>query len=171
MNEEYYLFKRVDAPGAEVPKPPGRRYPPRVIFDVDPDIHARMRRAAKTKGLSLADYARQAALERLAKDPDVRKPVVLPARPPAPDAPVPHGARVAPVVEGRDPLYGHAIDLVVREGRGSCSLLQRKMGVGYGRAARMIDNMHEDGILGEYRQGTYRRVLGEPSPNGQGGDA
>ena len=82
MNEEYYLFKRVDAPGAQVPKPPGRRYPPRVIFDVDPDIHARMRRAAKTKGLSLADYARQAALERLAKDPDVRKPVVLPARPP-----------------------------------------------------------------------------------------
>ena len=40
-----------------------------------------------------------------------------------------------------DDLYDDAIDVVVREGRGSCSLLQRCLGIGYGRASRMIDWM------------------------------
>lgn len=50
----------------------------------------------------------------------------------------------------RDDLYEAAVDIVVREGRGSCSLLQCALGVGYGRAARLIDFMAEDGIVGEY---------------------
>lgn len=50
----------------------------------------------------------------------------------------------------RDDLYEAAVDLVVREGRGSSSLLQRALGIGYGRAARLIDFMAEDGIVGQY---------------------
>jgi S-DNA-T family DNA segregation ATPase FtsK/SpoIIIE len=59
----------------------------------------------------------------------------------------------------RDELYEPAIEIVVREGRGSCSLLQRALGIGYGRAARLIDFMAEDGIVGEYKSGSAREVL------------
>ena len=38
-------------------------------------------------------------------------------------------------------------------------LLQRALGIGYGRAARLIDFMAEDGIVGEYKSGSAREVL------------
>ncbi len=59
----------------------------------------------------------------------------------------------------RDDLYESAIDVVVREGRGSVSLLQRTLGIGYGRAARLIDFMAEDGIVGEYNGSQAREVV------------
>ncbi|MCO6455855.1 MAG: DNA translocase FtsK, partial [Pirellulaceae bacterium] len=59
----------------------------------------------------------------------------------------------------RDELYEAAIDVVVREGRGSVSLLQRALGIGYGRAARLIDFMAEDKIVGEYNGSQAREVL------------
>lgn len=59
----------------------------------------------------------------------------------------------------RDELYESAIDVVIREGRGSCSLLQRALGIGYGRAARLIDFMAEDGIVGEYNGSQAREVI------------
>ncbi len=58
----------------------------------------------------------------------------------------------------RDELYESAVDIVVREGRGSCSLLQRALGIGYGRAARLIDFMAEDGIVGQYNGSQAREV-------------
>jgi DNA segregation ATPase FtsK/SpoIIIE, S-DNA-T family len=58
----------------------------------------------------------------------------------------------------RDELYESAVDIVVREGRGSCSLLQRALGIGYGRAARLIDFMEEDGIVGQYNGSQAREV-------------
>jgi DNA segregation ATPase FtsK/SpoIIIE, S-DNA-T family len=58
----------------------------------------------------------------------------------------------------RDELYEAAVDIVVREGRGSVSLLQRSLGVGYGRAARLIDFMAEDGIVGPYAGSQAREV-------------
>jgi len=58
----------------------------------------------------------------------------------------------------RDELYEAAVDVVVREGRGSCSLLQRALGIGYGRAARLIDFMAEDGIVGQYNGSQAREV-------------
>jgi DNA segregation ATPase FtsK/SpoIIIE, S-DNA-T family len=61
-----------------------------------------------------------------------------------------------------DNQYDNAIDVVVREGRGSCSLLQRCLGIGYGRASRMIDWMAEDGIVGEYNGAQAREVLYSP---------
>ena len=59
----------------------------------------------------------------------------------------------------RDELYEAAIDVVVREGRGSVSLLQRALGIGYGRAARLIDFMAEDGIVGQYNGSQAREIL------------
>jgi S-DNA-T family DNA segregation ATPase FtsK/SpoIIIE len=59
----------------------------------------------------------------------------------------------------RDELYEAAVDLVVREGRGSVSLLQRALGIGYGRAARLIDYMAEDGIVGPYNGSQAREIL------------
>jgi DNA segregation ATPase FtsK/SpoIIIE, S-DNA-T family len=59
-------------------------------------------------------------------------------------------------------MYEPAIDIVVREGRGSVSLLQRALGIGYGRAARLIDFMAEDGIVGAYNGSNAREVLYTP---------
>jgi DNA segregation ATPase FtsK/SpoIIIE and related proteins len=59
----------------------------------------------------------------------------------------------------RDEMYERAVEVVISEGRGSCSLLQRTLGVGYGRAARMIDHMAEDGIVGGYKGSKSREVI------------
>lgn len=62
-------------------------------------------------------------------------------------------------LRNRDDLYEAAVDIVVREGRGSVSLLQRALGIGYGRAARLIDYMAEDGIVGPYNGSQAREIL------------
>jgi DNA segregation ATPase FtsK/SpoIIIE, S-DNA-T family len=62
-------------------------------------------------------------------------------------------------LKARDELYETAIEIIIREGRGSTSLLQRALGIGYGRAARMIDFMCEDGIVSEQKSGSARDVL------------
>jgi S-DNA-T family DNA segregation ATPase FtsK/SpoIIIE len=59
----------------------------------------------------------------------------------------------------RDDMYDAAVDVVIREGRGSVSLLQRSLGIGYGRAARLIDFMAEDGVVGTYNGSQAREVL------------
>ncbi len=47
-----------------------------------------------------------------------------------------------------DPLLNDAIDLIRREGRASVSMLQRRMRIGYTRAARLVDVMEDRGIVG-----------------------
>jgi S-DNA-T family DNA segregation ATPase FtsK/SpoIIIE len=71
----------------------------------------------------------------------------------------PSGKDRGAALKERDELYEPAIEIVVREGRGSCSLLQRALGIGYGRASRLIDFMAEDGIVGEFKSGSAREVL------------
>ncbi len=51
------------------------------------------------------------------------------------------------------------METVINEGRGSVSLLQRALGIGYGRAARLIDFMAEDGIVGPYAGSQAREVV------------
>jgi len=65
-------------------------------------------------------------------------------------------------LRARDELYEQAIEIILREGRGSVSLLQRALGMGYGRAARLIDFMAEDGIVGPYNGSNAREVLYTP---------
>ena len=55
---------------------------------------------------------------------------------------------MAPEDSNADPLLAEAIDLVRREGRASVSMLQRRMRIGYTRAARIVDMMEDKGIVG-----------------------
>lgn len=59
----------------------------------------------------------------------------------------------------RDELYHKAVEIVIAEQRGSCSLLQRALRIGYGRAARVIDHMEEDGVVGPYNGSKHREVI------------
>lgn len=59
----------------------------------------------------------------------------------------------------RDDLYRDAVRMVLETGRGSVSMLQRHFEIGYTRAARLIDMMAEDGIVGEYKGSAAREVL------------
>ncbi|MBK8029476.1 MAG: DUF87 domain-containing protein [Chloroflexi bacterium] len=64
-----------------------------------------------------------------------------------------------------DALYNQAVDLVRRQNRASVSLLQRKLRIGYTRAARLIDLMEERGIVGPAVEGAKpREVLLPPPP-------
>lgn len=60
--------------------------------------------------------------------------------------------------EDIDPLTDEAISIAVSSGTIATSLLQRKLKIGYGRAARIIDEMEERGIVGPF-EGKSRRVL------------
>ena len=61
-----------------------------------------------------------------------------------------------------DPLYQDAVKLVVEFGKASTSLLQRRLRVGYGRAAHLIDLMEQDGIVGAADGPKPREVLKRP---------
>ncbi|MCE9563498.1 MAG: DNA translocase FtsK [Planctomycetes bacterium] len=72
------------------------------------------------------------------------------------------GTEVGEKLRERDPLYEQAVEIVIREQRGSTSLLQRALGIGYGKASRFVDFMAEDGIVGAYNGSNARQVLIAP---------
>jgi S-DNA-T family DNA segregation ATPase FtsK/SpoIIIE len=57
--------------------------------------------------------------------------------------------------EPQDPMLNESIDLVRRQGRASISMLQRRLRIGYTRAARLIETMQAMGVIGD-----------EPGPQG-----
>jgi len=59
----------------------------------------------------------------------------------------------------KDPLYYEALKLVVTHQQGSISLLQRRLKLGYSRAARLIDEMERAGIVGPFTGSKAREVL------------
>ncbi|MCP4265728.1 MAG: DNA translocase FtsK [Candidatus Brocadiaceae bacterium] len=59
----------------------------------------------------------------------------------------------------KDELYEEAVRIILETQRGSVSLLQRRLEIGYSRAARLIDLMAEDGIVGEYKGSQAREVF------------
>ena len=61
--------------------------------------------------------------------------------------------------DAEDPMLSEAIKVVVELGQASTSLLQRKLKLGYARAARIIDQMEERGIIGGYEGAKPRQVL------------
>ena len=73
-------------------------------------------------------------------------PIDLPLPPGVPLTQAPLFADMEPE-EKEDPLINEAIELVRREGRASITMLQRRMRIGYTRAARIIDNLEEKGII------------------------
>lgn len=64
-------------------------------------------------------------------------------------------------VEETDDLFGDAARIIVRSQQGSVSLLQRKLSVGYTRAARIVDQLEEAGIVGPFVGSKARDVLVE----------
>jgi len=61
--------------------------------------------------------------------------------------------------EDRDPLFRQAAEVCIQFQQGSTSLLQRRLRIGYGRAARIIDQLHHAGILGPPDGSKPREVL------------
>jgi len=59
----------------------------------------------------------------------------------------------------RDSMFDEAVKIMIESGRGSVSLLQRRLAIGYSRASRLVDQMGLAGILGEHRGSVARDVL------------
>ena len=78
-------------------------------------------------------------------------------------APLPDENEEGGMEDERDEFYQKAVDLVSATGQASISMIQRKMRIGYNRAARMIEMMEEDGIVSQPNAGKreviYRRSL------------
>jgi len=60
---------------------------------------------------------------------------------------------------GRDPLFAEAIRVVCQYDRASASLLQRRLSIGYSRAARMLDQLEAEGVVGQGEGSKPRDVL------------
>ena len=63
--------------------------------------------------------------------------------------------------DARDPLFADAAQVIVRHQQGSVSLLQRRLKVGYSRAARIVDELEQAGIVGAFDGSKARQVLCE----------
>ena len=72
------------------------------------------------------------------------------------------GGESEPVNEDQDPMYEEAVRLVLQMGKASTSTLQRHLRLGYGRAARILDMMQRDGIIGPPDGSKPREVLKRP---------
>ena len=59
----------------------------------------------------------------------------------------------------KDDLYEKALDIISTEGKASTSFLQRKLQIGYNRAARIIDMMEADGVVSKANHVGKREVL------------
>ena len=59
---------------------------------------------------------------------------------------------------GKDDMFDDAVKIVFETRRGSVSLLQRRLSIGYARASRIIEMMAAAGILGEYKGSQAREV-------------
>ena len=62
-------------------------------------------------------------------------------------------------IEDLDELYSQAVDLVIESDTASVSFLQRKLKIGYARAARIMDQMEERGVVGPAEKSKPRQVL------------
>jgi len=59
----------------------------------------------------------------------------------------------------KDELYGKAVDIIKTEGKASTSFLQRKLQIGYNRAARIMETMEKEGIVGRANHVGKREIL------------
>jgi S-DNA-T family DNA segregation ATPase FtsK/SpoIIIE len=66
-------------------------------------------------------------------------------------------------VDFGDPLFREACEVVIRHKQGSVSLLQRRLGVGYQRVARLIDKLEEAGVVSPFDGSKAREVMVDKS--------
>ena len=72
------------------------------------------------------------------------------------------GGGFSSVDEGDDPLYNDAKEVITAAGKASASLLQRRLKVGYARAARLLDILEENGVIGPGEGAKPREVYIRP---------
>ena len=122
--------------------------------------------AARLQGVFVSDNEIQNLVEFWRAQAGGTSPYAAPGAPvdiPRSDIPLKQTAmfeEMAPADKNMDPLLAEAIDFVRREGRASVSMLQRRMRIGYTRAARIVDMMEDKGVVGP-PEGTsqLRRIL------------
>jgi S-DNA-T family DNA segregation ATPase FtsK/SpoIIIE len=61
--------------------------------------------------------------------------------------------------EGDDPLYDKAVEIVVQQGKASASYIQRRLKIGYNRAARLVEEMEHRGVVGPAQGSKPRELL------------
>ena len=66
-------------------------------------------------------------------------------------------------VDMGDPLFKEACEVVIRHKQGSVSLLQRRLGIGYQRAARLIDKLEQAGVVSPFEGSKAREVMVDKS--------
>ena len=68
------------------------------------------------------------------------------------------------IIDGmqRDPKFNDALNVIMQEGKGSASLIQRRLSVGYARAARILDQLTSQGYLGPAQGSKPREILKRP---------
>lgn len=66
---------------------------------------------------------------------------------------------VAPEGDGEDELLPAAVEVILETGLASVSMLQRRLKLGYGRAARLVDQMEEKGIVGPFEGSKPRQII------------
>lgn len=67
--------------------------------------------------------------------------------------------------EGSDPLYDEAVRIVTESRKASISYIQRRLKIGYNRAARMVEDMENSGLVGPLESNGSREVLAGPPPS------
>lgn len=95
------------------------------------------------KGQYEAEYD-EAIIEEIEREPE--------------DAPKESGDDI-PISEERDELFLKAVEMVIDSGQASVAMFQRKFKIGYQRAARLVDRMEEQGIIGPYEGTKPRQVI------------
>jgi S-DNA-T family DNA segregation ATPase FtsK/SpoIIIE len=61
--------------------------------------------------------------------------------------------------EGEDPLYEKALEIVLQQGKASASFIQRRLKIGYNRAARLVEEMEQQGVVGPAQGSKPRELL------------
>jgi S-DNA-T family DNA segregation ATPase FtsK/SpoIIIE len=126
--------------------------------------------AARLQGVFVSDQEIQNLVEFWRSQVAGASPYAAPGAPvdlPKSDIPLKQTAMfedMSPADSNSDPLLPEAIDLVRREGRASVSMLQRRMRIGYTRAARIVDMMEDKGIVGPPEGTTQLRQILDYGP-------
>ena len=63
-----------------------------------------------------------------------------------------------------DTFFDEAVEIITSTGKASASLLQRRLSIGYARAARILDELEEKGIIGHAQGSKPREVFKAPTP-------
>ncbi len=70
----------------------------------------------------------------------------------------------------KDPLYNQALEIIMQHDKASASLLQRRLSIGYARAARILDQLEAEGYVGPAEGSKPRDVIKRPSQNPEPSD-